>query len=648
MEKNTAGEGTKPWAKGDPRWFWVWLCVAPFLLILSIELITRVSPAGVIRWVGREPLSVLLTYGVVWCLMFLAALATGRLWVGILIPAVPAMILCVVNYLKLSVNGVGLVISDMAMAGNAGTLMEFMPPKLRFPVWGVIAVVLLVAACAAAYFLVKGLPLPLQSKRRRGLAAAVAAVAAAAALLAPWFYYVGPKEETQAERDERLGLLAGLYGGVLRVGSKPLAAPPGDLRPVDPSEVIDAMAEVSPSPSPSPDATETPDPEQKKPTVIMLMSESFCDPAKVLPGVEFETDPVANFHAICKEWPSGTFLTNSYAGGTGNVEMEVFTGIPAGLVAERETLTTLSAEGAYSNAPSIVKAFADAGYHTSMIHTYSDQLYNRRNNLAEIGFESMMFRDDFPADAPVAGPYLSDMALTDAVIDTLEEKKEGEPLFLYALSMGNHQPIFEGKYPEPSGLGTSSELLDEDDWGSVDTLAQGLHGADEALGALVEFLEGYPEPVILVFWGDHLPGMYQTPDHSVFSALGYVPTADITQWDAQTRKQMYSTPYFVWNNFGASPDAPAEVGAMQLGSLTLGWAGVEKPAYFQWVDKASEQMKEYQSQLYVDASGTPWLQPPEESEETLKNYRQLLYDVLYPKDVQEWSSRLTDYAALGW
>lgn len=644
MENRTGQTDAKPWGKGSQRWFWVWLCAAPLLLMLTVELITRTSPAGAFRWMGREPAAALLTYAALWCLMFLAAVAVRRLWVGILIPAVPTLILCVVNYLKLSVNGIGLVVSDMALAGNAGTLMEFMPPKLKFPVWGVVAALLLLGAVVAAKLLVKGLPRGLQSKRRRGIAALTAVAVTAVMLLAPWFYYTGPKGETQAERDERLGLLLGLYGGVLRAVSRGMNAPPPDLDPADPSEIIQALGPASPAPGFFPDlspALKT----DELPTVIMLMSESFCDPAVVLPGVEFDADPVANFHAICEDTPSGVFLSNSYAGGTGNVEMEVFTGIPAGLVPERDTLTTLSAEGAYDNAPSIVKTFAEAGYHTAMIHTYNDQLYNRRDNLTAIGFEDMMFEDDFPADTPRQGPYLSDMALTDAVIDTLENKEDGEPLFLYALSMGNHQPIFEGKYGQPSGLGTSSELLDEDDLGSVDALAQGLHNADEALGALVEYLEGYGEPVILVFLGDHLPGMYVTPDHSIFSALGYVPTADITQWDAATVKQMYSTNYFVWNNYGAKLKAPEEVGAMQLGGLTLGWAGVEKPAYFQWLDMSRENLREYHGSLYVDGKGTPSLQVPQEDEGLLNTYRQFLYDVLYP--VQERPTGLIDYAALG-
>lgn len=79
----------RPWGKGDERWFWVWLCAAPLLLILSIEFITRVSPLSVFSWLGREPAAFLLTYLAVACLMLLAALAVKRLWIGILIPRSP-------------------------------------------------------------------------------------------------------------------------------------------------------------------------------------------------------------------------------------------------------------------------------------------------------------------------------------------------------------------------------------------------------------------------------------------------------------------------------------------------------------------------------------------------------------------------------
>ncbi len=65
-----------------------------------------------------------------------------------------------------------------------------------------------------------------------------------------------------------------------------------------------------------------------KPNVVLVVSESFFDPTR-LPGVSFSADPVPNFHALADAFPSGVFLSNTYAGGTGNVEMELFTGIPS-------------------------------------------------------------------------------------------------------------------------------------------------------------------------------------------------------------------------------------------------------------------------------------------------------------------------------
>lgn len=64
-----------------------------------------------------------------------------------------------------------------------------------------------------------------------------------------------------------------------------------------------------------------------KPNVVLVVSESFFDPTR-LPGVSFSADPVPNFHTLAEAFPSGVFLSNTYAGGTGNVEMELFTGHP--------------------------------------------------------------------------------------------------------------------------------------------------------------------------------------------------------------------------------------------------------------------------------------------------------------------------------
>lgn len=110
--------------------------------------------------------------------------------------------------------------------------------------------------------------------------------------------------------------------------------------------------------------------------------------------------------------------------------------------------------------------------------------------------------------------------------------------------------------------------------------------------------------------------------------MGYAPTGDTLQWDSETMRRMHTTPFLVWNNYQADIEVPEVVSAGSLGTLTLDWAGVEKPRYFQWVDRALETMLLYRKRLYVAADGTPYTEPPESDKGLVEDYRALVYDIL--------------------
>ena len=94
-------------------------------------------------------------------------------------------------------------------------------------------------------------------------------------------------------------------------------------------------------------------------------------------------------------------------------------------------------------------------------------------------------------------------------------------------------------------------------------------------------------------------------------------------------KKMHSTRFLVWNNYGAQLDVPDTISCTTMGAELLGWAGVERPLYFQWVDRASEEVLLYRSRLFVAGDGTPSEKPPQEADETVAAWRNLVYDVLY-------------------
>ncbi len=614
---------------------WIWLgaiFLGPLAILLCVQLITLGNPIKAAAWLFGSLSAfgaAVLTYLALLFMMILLTALIWKVWLCFFLLAVPAVILAVINRLKESVNGAPLVLSDFGLAKDADAIAGFIP-KLNISIWiwlGLgIAVVALLGSGRLGW---RPKSLTPRWVLRRNVAL-IAAGALAATLILPYGFYVGGVDESQAERNHRLGLMGGLYSAVLNQGRGPSVE-------YDPDQLKELLSQISdppavsaqPTPEPEGSAMPAPTPEPVTPNVIMFMSESFCDPSVMLPGVQFSADPVPNYHDLARTTPSGDFISNTYAGGTGNVEMEVFTGIPSAFVGEGEELTSLKTEGVYDRLPSIVKTFRSAGYDTQFVHNYTTRLYNRVENLPAIGFDEMTFQGDFPQDAEWNGPYLTDVELAKQIIRTFEDRDKDQPIFLYGLTMENHQPFYTDKFPQPSGLEPESDKLGGDALGVVDALVQGLHGADEALGILIDYFDHCGEPVLFVFWGDHLPGLYLDDEHTVYSMLDYVPTADTLQWDSQVMKQMHTTPFFVWNNYGAELDIPEVVSANNLGSLTLGWAGLEKPLYFRWLDQAQETVLLYRKRLYVAADGTPYREPPKMDRVVVEQFRSIAYDLLY-------------------
>ncbi len=608
---------------------WVWLTtlfLGPLAILLCVQTITFASLFKAVGWLFGHLGAGFLCYLALLCAMIIILALIWKIWSAFLILAIPSVTLAVVNRMKESLNGAPLTLSDFALVGEADAVAGFVTPQFRIGmgVWvGLLLAVLGILAAGKIGWRPKELT-PRWSLRRKVIG--VTAVLLAAVMFLPALFYLGPKGESQAERNERLGLLGGMYSAVLNRAFRK-----DDYNKEELDKLLEEMGQ-SPSPQPSeaaaPEPTETPEP--VVPNVILMMSESFCDPTVVLPGVEFAADPVPYYHDLASKWPSGEFYSNTYAGGTGSVEMEVFTGIPMAFLREGEDLTNLrGTEGVYDRLPSIVKAFKAAGYDTEFIHNYTTRLYNRSDNLPAVGFDKMTFEDDFPEDAQWDGPYLKDMELTKAMIRAFEEKEEGKPLFLYGLTMENHQPYYGGKFPQSSGLEPGSDKLSESVLGTVDALVYGIHAADEALGALIQYFETQEEPVLVIFWGDHLPGLYVDDNNTIYSLLEYVPTVDTLQWDAQVMKRMHTTPFLVWNNYGAQLEVPDMTGPSALGSHILDWAEVPKPLYFQWVDQSLDTMLLYRTRLYIDDEGVPYKEPPEEDRAVVERYRSLVYDIIY-------------------
>lgn len=591
----------------------VLLLCAPLILTFCCQLITLRSLEKTTAWIGGHLSATLLTAGVLFVAQLALLLCTGRPFWAVLLLALPLSMLAVVSTVKELVNGAPLLISDLSMAGEAGSIAEFLYPGVSWGRGTLPALLLLGALIAALGYLFWGVALA--PGRYRAVSCELMVVILGLILFtAPLqAFAAGEEGETQAGRNERLGLLLGLYSA----GVESAMSQPGDYTEDNLNRLLlELEAEAEPAPSAG-----------VRPSVVLVISESFFDVTE-LPSLTFDRDPILNFRALGRTWPTGTFLSNTYAGGTGNVEMEILTGIPSAFLGAGESLTTLSDPTVYERLPSVVRAFSQNGYGTVMVHSYNDTLYNRGSNLPRIGFDATVYQEDFPEGSEEKGGFLSDHSLTQELIRRFEEKGE-EPIFLYGLSMENHPPYYNRKFSESSNLGTKSSLLDRAGLEVMDALAHGLRDADAALGELLDYFAESDEPVMVVFLGDHLPGLFVTEEDNLYTAMGYSTSSNTEEWGAQEMKRMHSTSFLVWNNYGADLEVPETLSCSSLGAKLLSWAGVERPLYFQWTDRASEEVLLYRSRLFVAGDGTAYEKPTRESEGTVDAWRNLVYDVLY-------------------
>lgn len=252
-------------------------------------------------------------------------------------------------------------------------------------------------------------------------------------------------------------------------------------------------------------------PAEELPDIVVVQSESFFDPARLV-GVE-EADSLPNFRRLAAQAWSGDMRVPTYAGGTIRTEFEVLSGVP---LAAFPGVEYPYFELVDAPMPGLMPTLQAQGYATTVLHPNDAAFWNRRAALQRLGAQRFLALPEFAA-APKSGLFVADAALTDRVLAEL--KDDGPPQFLFAISMEAHGP-----YEVSPGL--DSDLLDAiplpdalDEYGAR-TLRHFLYhaaAADRELGRLAEVLQQRSRPTVLLFYGDHLPGL-----HSSFAQLGFM------------------------------------------------------------------------------------------------------------------------------
>lgn len=240
----------------------------------------------------------------------------------------------------------------------------------------------------------------------------------------------------------------------------------------------------------------------EQPNIIYVMSESFSDPSH-LNGVTVTGDPLADYREVANQTYSGRMLSQNYGGGTANIEFEALTGLSMALFNGQMTTPYTMLVPKLDQLPSLVSTLNAQNYRTTAIHPYNTSMYKREDVYQTLGFDSFISEGNMTyTDTIDNNPYISDESAYKEILDLL--KDEQTPQFVHLVTMQTHMP-YAGKY---SQLDFSATTEDDTGTDTLNNYLQDIAYSSQALKALTEALKDTPRRTLVVFWGDHLPGIY--------------------------------------------------------------------------------------------------------------------------------------------
>ncbi|AND71715.1 hypothetical protein A6P53_02145 [Enterococcus hirae] len=241
---------------------------------------------------------------------------------------------------------------------------------------------------------------------------------------------------------------------------------------------------------------------EEQPNIVYVMSESFSDPSR-LNGVEITGDPLADYYAVADQTYSGQMLSQNYGGGTANIEFEALTGFSMGLFNAQLTTPYTMLVPKMNQLPSIVSTLKDQNYHTTAIHPYNTSMYKRKDVYEVLGFDEFISENTMTyTDTIEDNPYISDASAYQEVMDLLKE--DDTPQFIHLVTMQTHMP-YDGKYQQ---LEYTAKTEDNSGISSLENYLQDISYSSQSLKAFTEELKKLSRRTLVVFWGDHLPGIY--------------------------------------------------------------------------------------------------------------------------------------------
>jgi len=259
-------------------------------------------------------------------------------------------------------------------------------------------------------------------------------------------------------------------------------------------------------------------------SVIYILSESLTNPSR-LPYFELSDNPTPFIDSLVNH-TGGLHISAGFGGGTANVEFQGLTGLSLNTLDNSVSVAFNSVVPNMKYFPTVSKLFDDK----VVIHPVDALSYNRLAIYLQAGYREFIAQVNGTInleDPHKFGDYVSDEYAYNLVLDNLDDNKAQ---FINLITMQNHSPFNMVDNPKNITFTDKQGLLDDRRSEQFLNYIALVNETDKQTEKFLDELKKVDKNITVVFYGDHLPGIYS---QDIF---------------ANQPELSRLTEYFIWNN----------------------------------------------------------------------------------------------------
>lgn len=352
---------------------------------------------------------------------------------------------------------------------------------------------------------------------------------------------------------------------------------------------------------------------QNNPNIIVIMNESFAD-LGVLGEIGVEQDILPVWHSLKENTIKGNLYVSVYGGNTANSEYEFLTGNSMHYFSERVVPYQLYIHEEKEN---LFTQMEDLGYDTIFMHPFGAYGWNRPSVYSYFEVNNIYFEENMNSLE-----YIRQYATDESQYEILKKYLDSSdvPLFLFDVTVQNHG----GYTGEIAELKKNIQL--ENKYKEAENYLNLAYESDRALGEFLEYLQSYPEPTVVVFFGDHQPSV----------DLGFIDEMEgktMENMNMEERQKMYITPYFIWANYDIEEKENVNMSLNYLSAYMLQELEMPLTGYQKYLLNLYDKYPVINTVGIQKADGQ-WLETQWEDSEAqidISDYHMLIYNYMFDK-----------------